>query len=44
MKIKALIIDDERKATIILKKKIQRLFDNIEVIGISQKPENVARQ
>lgn len=39
MNIKALIIDDERKATIILKKKIQRLFDNVEVVGMSQSPD-----
>lgn len=38
MKIKTIIIDDERKAIAILKNKIERFCPNIEIIGETQDP------
>lgn len=39
MKIKAILIDDERKALAILKNKLERLCPNILIIGETQDPE-----
>lgn len=40
MKVKSIIIDDERKALEILKNKLERLCPNVSIIGESQSPED----
>ncbi len=39
MKIKALLIDDERKALAILKNKLERMCPNVIIVGETQSPE-----